>query len=66
VPQGAELRHYGGSASKDQQCWRSPIRRPRDESLGGIKHDGSVDFSIAAGAVWEDLKLGMEHITRRD
>ena len=53
-PRRSHERHHGEPAPKDQQCRRSPIRRPHDESPGRIEHRTIREIGARVGRLLSD------------
>ena len=61
-PRRSHERHHGEPAPKDQQCRRSPIRRPHDESLGRIEHRTIREIGARVGRLLSDRGAGVGRV----
>ena len=55
-------RHHGEPAPQDQQCRRSPIRRPHDESLGRLEHRTIREIGARVGRLLSDRGAGVGRV----
>ena len=58
-PRRSHERHHGEPAPKDQQCRRSPIRRPHDESLGRLEYRTIREIGARIGRLLSDRGAGL-------
>ena len=58
-PRRSHERHHGESAPKDQQCRRSPIRRPHDEGLGRLEHRTIREIGARVGRLLSHRGAGV-------
>ena len=61
-PRSSHERHHGEPAPKDQQCRRSPIRRPHDEGLGRIEHRTIREIGARVGRLLSDCGAGVGRV----
>ena len=55
-------RHHGEPAPQDQQCRRSPIRRPHDESPGRLEHRTIREIGARVGRLLSDRGAGVGRV----
>ena len=55
-------RHHGEPAPKDQQCRRSPIRRPHDEGPGRLEHRTIREIGARVGRLLSDRGAGVGRV----
>ena len=61
-PRISHERHHGELAPKDQQCRRSPIRRPHDESSGRIEYRAIREIGARISRLLSDRGAGVGRV----
>ena len=61
-PRRSHERHHGEPAPQDQQCRRSPIRRPHDEGLGRLEHRPIREIGARVGRLLSDRGAGVGRV----